>query len=427
MKSKIKALFRRKTLRNSFWLIAERIYQAAISFILTVLTSRYLGPSGFGVLDYGATLTSFFAVIMKLGLDNTIVNELINNRKKEGSILGTAVILRLLSALLSIVTIIILVFVLQYNSWLIIATSILQSLVLLFQAATILDGWFLSRLESKSISVAKGLAYTAMALYKGYLLFSGKGIIWFAASTIIEYMLIAFFILGFYKKSGGKKLTFDKNIGKNLIKNSHHYIISGILVLVYTQMDKIMIGTMLNETQLGLYSAALKICTIWTFIPEAVISTARTVVLGLKSNKENYVRRLKQTYAIVFWGCSLASLIILACSNLIVGLIYGDAYYASAQTLRILILFVPFSQLGTVRNIWMVAENKSKYAKKFAIWGVCFNLTMNTILIRVMGITGAALATVLTEIATCFIAPLVYKDARECLRIMLKGIAFKWN
>ncbi|MBQ3320820.1 oligosaccharide flippase family protein, partial [Candidatus Saccharibacteria bacterium] len=118
----IKGISQKKAVRNSAWVLGEKIYQMAINFILLIFTSRYLGPSNFGVLDYGATLTNLFLVFVKLGLDSIISNELIKNREEEGRLLGTAIVMRLASAMLSMAAMGILVFVLKVDSPLIIAT-----------------------------------------------------------------------------------------------------------------------------------------------------------------------------------------------------------------------------------------------------------------------------------------------------------------
>lgn len=216
-----------------------------------------------------------------------------------------------------------------------------------------------------------------------------------------------------YKKKNGPRLSFDKKWAKRIIDQSRHFIISGLLVLIYTQIDKIMIGSMLGSRSLGLYSAALKLCTIWSFVPEAIISSAKTIIFSLKQSKNNYLIRLKQTYFIVFWGCSFVAAIITLCGPLLINVVFGEDYSDAVTTLQILVWFMPLSQLGAARNIWLISENLSRYAKRFAAYGVVVNIGMNAILIPIMGINGAALATVITEVVTCFIAPLFYKETRK--------------
>lgn len=58
---KIQSLLKSKVTRNAGWIIAGRIYHMLLAFFVGLLTARYLGPSKFGLINYAATYTSFFA------------------------------------------------------------------------------------------------------------------------------------------------------------------------------------------------------------------------------------------------------------------------------------------------------------------------------------------------------------------------------
>lgn len=427
MFKKVKEILNNKTIKNSLWIIGERIFQAIISLFLTMVTSRYLGPSNYGILNYGATFVSLFLVIMKLGLDNIIVNELINDRNNEGKLLGTSIIMRLASGIVSIIVMTILVFILQSNSKLIIITTILQSIILLFQSVNILDYWFQSHLNSKYVSIIKGISYILVTLYKIYLLISKKNIIWFATSTIFDSLIIAVLLIVFYRKEKKQKLKFDKQLVKKLLKKSYHFIISGIMVIIYTQIDKIMIGSMINQEQLGYYSAALMVCSIWTFVPEAILTSFRPAVFESKKNNNNYLPKLKQLYAIIFWTCIAFSAFITLFAKYIIIIIFGNGYLPSIKALRILIWYVPLSQLGSARSVWIVSENKNKYIKKIMLWGVIINISLNYFLIPILGIYGAIIATIITEFTTCFISPLFYKETRIHTKYLINGLLFRFK
>ena len=66
-----------KVFRNASWLIACRIVQALLSFVIGTLTARYLGPSNYGIISYVASVVAFAMPIMQLGLRHTIVNEFV--------------------------------------------------------------------------------------------------------------------------------------------------------------------------------------------------------------------------------------------------------------------------------------------------------------------------------------------------------------
>ncbi len=427
MKNLIKNLSKNDTFKNSIWIIGERIFQAFISFILTILISRYLGPSNYGILNYGATFVSLFLVIMKLGLDNIIVNELVKNRGIEGELLGTSLFMRIISGIISIIVMLILVIILNINSKLILISSLLQSFTIIFQTFNILDYWFQSHLQSKYVSIAKSISYFIVAMYKVFLLITGKSVLWFALSNVLDSLIIAILLVLFYKKVSTQKLKVNFKLGNKLLQNSYHFIISGLMVTIYTQIDKIMIGSMIDENQLGFYSATLAVCSIWTFIPDAIITSLRPSIFELKKQNQNFLKRLKQTYALVFYLCVIFAFLIAIFSKTIINIIYGSDYAIAGKALKILIWYVPLSQLGVARGIWLVAENKGKYTKKIMFFGVITNIVLNYILIQKIGMYGAIIATLVTEFLTCFIVPLFYKETRIHTKYLIESILLKFK
>lgn len=399
-----------------------------ISFIITMITARYLGPTNYGVLSYGASFVTFFLSFVNLGLNSIIVNEFINNPQDEGKILGTSIFLRVISSGISIISIFILISILKPGKDIIIITTMLQSIVLIFHALSIFDYWFQSRLESKYVSIAKIVAYTIASLYKVILLINRCSVILFAIATVLDYFIICIMLFIFYKKKKGQSLMVDLKLGKNLLKKSYHFIISSIMVVIYTQIDKIMIGSMMNETYVGYYAAALAIHSAYGFIPQAIINSARpTIYIAKKEDNNKYKKRLKQTYAVIFWSSILFSIIICLCSAFIIKILYGVAYIEATVPLMLLAFATPFAYIGTTHSIWLVSENLYNYNKKFLGIGVIINIVLNFILIPKIGIIGAALATLITEFFTNLIVPLLFKDLKKYMSNVYEGIILKFN
>lgn len=423
----IKKLFSHASVKNSFWIISERIIQMLISFILTMITARYLGPSNYGVLNYGLSFVTFFAAVTKLGLDSILVNELINNNK-DGIILGTSLLLRLVSSLLSIVIIFLCVFILNFDNRLIIITTMLQSISLIFQAINIFDFWFQKDLKSKYVSISKIIAYFIASTYKVFLLINKFSVELFALSNVIDYFIICILLKFFYTKQGGEKLTFNIIEGKRLLKNSYHFIISSIMVLVYTQIDKIMIGNMIDEANVGIYSAALTIYYGLGFIPDAIITSARpTIYNAKKESKSKYMIRIKQFFCLLFYICISLTILVSLFSRFGISILFGEAYSEAVIPLVLLMISLPFSQIGNGRSIWIVSENLNKYTKRYLGIGAVINVVLNYFLIQRYGIIGAAMATLITEIFVGMISPLLFKETRMFPKLVVDGIFFKFN
>ncbi len=423
---RLKGLRKRKVAKNAMWMIAERVIQMIISLFVGVISARYLGPENYGTLNYGLALVTLFSSIAKLGLESIIVKEYINNRDKNGLLLGSAFTLRMISGILSIITIMIYVSITNPNDHIIFTTTFLQSLILIFEVFDLIDFWFQSQLKSKYVAIAKTIAYIVMSVYKIALLILGKSVEWFAFATSFEYIVILIILIIMYIKNGGQKFKVSIKIGINLLKQSYHFIVSGLLVTVYTQMDKIMIAHYIDQTQVGLYSAATAISSMWGFIPNAIINSMRPTIYEAKERDEQlYLRRLKQLYAMVFWCGVFFALGITVFSKIIVGILYGQEYLGATIPLVILSWSTIFAYLGTARGVWVVCENKNKYTKKYVFWGALVNLILNAIFIPAIGINGAAIATLIAQIIVAIVAPGFYRDTRTSVKHMMDAIFLK--
>ena len=87
-----------RAVKNATWLVACHIAQAVINLIVNLLTARYFGPSDFGVISYAASIVAFVVPIVQLGFNSILVQELVSKPEKEGETLGTAILLNIASA-----------------------------------------------------------------------------------------------------------------------------------------------------------------------------------------------------------------------------------------------------------------------------------------------------------------------------------------
>ena len=100
-----------------------------------------------------------------------------------------------------------------------------------------------------------------------------------------------------------------------------------------------------------------------------------------------------------------------------------DRDYAGAvPILRILVWYHIFSIIGSVRNVWILAEQKQKYLWGINLTGAGFNVVFNAILIPRFGACGAAFASFLTQFFMNFILGFIFKPIRENNRLLMQGI-----
>ena len=68
MLNSIKHLINNKVFKNASWIIFCKIVQAVLNLVVTMLSARYLGPSGYGLINYAASVVAFVTPIMQLGV-----------------------------------------------------------------------------------------------------------------------------------------------------------------------------------------------------------------------------------------------------------------------------------------------------------------------------------------------------------------------
>lgn len=413
----------KKVFNNATWIIGLQIARSLVGVIISMITARYLGPSNFGLINYASSVIAFFTPIVTLGLNGILVHEIVNFPNKEGEILGTAITMSFISAIFCILGIISFTSIINRGEKETIIVCALCSISLFFQSAELIIYWFQAKLLSKYSSIASLIAYGAVSLYKIYLLVTQKSIRWFAVSSAFDYMIISALLIILYYRLSDHKLSFSWDTAKKMFSKSKYYIVANMTVIIFSETDKIMLKLMIGDTVTGYYSAAVKCALMTSFIFSAIIDSFRPIIFDSKvNNTESYELNLMRLYGIIIYLSLVQSICITFFSNLVINILYGAEYGPAVNVLRIIVWYTTFSYLGAVRNIWILAEQKQKYLLILNIAGAFANILLNLIFIPFMGIMGAALASLITQIYTNVVMGFILKPIRRNNKIMLKAL-----
>lgn len=410
--------------KNAAWIIGCKIVQSLINLLIGLLTARYLGPSNYGIISYVSSIVAFAMPIMQLGLKQTLVKEFVQAPDREGEILGTALMINIISSIFCMLGSVTFVMVADAGEKQTILVCALYSLTLLFQATEMTQYWFQSKLLSKYPSIATLCAYIVVAVYKLYLLVTQKSVVWFALSNVLDYFLISLILMVIYRKVGGQRLGIDWKLGRQMLSHSKYYIIPSLMVMIFQHTDRIMIKMMIGEAETGMYSAAITCIGISGFVFAAVIDSARPVILEMKTKDQAlYETRVIQLYSIITCMSMAQSVGMALLAKPLVWLMYGPEYAGSARILAVAVWYITFGYYGSVRNIWILAEEKQKYLTGINIAGALANVILNFCLIPILGAIGAAVASLVTQFFTNVIIGFIFKPIRRNNYLMVKS----WN
>ncbi len=422
----LQTLRKNKVVKNAGWIIGGKVTNKLLAFVVGIFAARYLGPSNYGLINYAAAYATFFASLCTLGINSVIVKNFVDHPQQEGETIGTTLVLRALSSLLSALTIVGIVSIVDRGERLTVVVVALYSVGLVFQVFDTLNYWFQARLQSKYSALAELISYAAMSVYKIVLLVRGKSVEWFAVASALEYTVLAVLLLAAYFKNGGTKFSCSIAKAKELLKSSGSFIIAGLMISVYACTDKLMLKQMLGPDAVGHYALAVSVSTAWAFVLSAVIdSIYPEIVQSFQTDRLRYERKNRQLYAIVFYVSVLVSALICVIARPFVAIIYGETYLPAVAPLRIVVWYTAFSYLGVARNAWIVCENRQKYLKYLYVSAAVLNVLLNLVLIPRSGASGAAAASLITQIATTVVLPALIRPLRPNCKLMLDAVLLR--
>ena len=338
--------------KNASWIIVCRVFQSLISFVIGMISARYLGPSNYGLINYASSIIAFVVPLAQLGLRNVLVEEIISHPEREGKTLGTSLVMSSCMSLLCIVGCLAFVSIVNAGETDTLIVCALYSISLVFQMTEMIQYWYQAKLL-----------------------------------------------------------------------RSRYYIVSGMMVTVFSQTDKIMIKTMIDDSANGYYSAAITCAAMTGFVFSALIDSMRPVVF--ESNKisdERFEKNMARLYSLIIYMGLAQSIVLTLLADPIISVLYGKDYLPSIPLLQIITWYSAFSYMGSVRNIWMLAKEKQKYLWLINLMGAALNVAGNFALIPVLGASGAAIASVATQFFTNFILCLIFKPIKPTTRLIVRAL-----
>lgn len=421
-----KKIYKSKEFKNASWLIIGRIIQMILSFAVSIFTARYLGPKNYGVINYAGAYVAFFTSLCTLGINSVIIKDFVDHPEEQGTTIGTTLVLRFVSSVLSVTMCVGIVSIVDYGDATTIGVTALCAVALVFQIFDTVNYWFQARYQSKITAMATLIAYLAISVYKIVLLILKKNILWFAFANSVDYIFLSMVLMTAYKKNNGPGLSFSWSKGKYLLRNSYHYILSGMMVAIYGQTDKLMLKQMLGDASVGYYSLATAINSMWVFVLAAIIDSMFPTIVSLyRHNKKEFEKKNRQLYAIVIYTSIFVAVMFILFGKIAIQIIYGKEYLPAATPLKIVTGYTIFSYLGVARGAWIVCENKQKYLKYMYVSAAVINVMLNFFLIPLWGASGSALASLITQVCTCMILPYFIKDMRPNVKLMIQGFLLR--
>lgn len=188
--------------------------------------------------------------------------------------------------------------------------------------------------------------------------------------------------------------TFNTDLFKKMVRYSWPIAVAGVAYVINENLDKILIGQMIDKETMGVYAACYKLAIFMNLYIMAFRLGAEPFFFN-HSDKEN----ARETYAkILNYFIIVGSLVfvgIVVFIDVLKQLFINEKYWEAIVIVPIILLANLF--LGIYHNlaVWYKLTDKTKFAMLFSIIGAIITVLFNVFLLEKIGFIASAWATLL--------------------------------
>jgi PST family polysaccharide transporter len=415
----------KEIMANTGWLFGLRILRILFAFFVMAWVARYLGTENFGILQYAIAFVGLFAPLAVLGLQGIVVRDIVREPESRDEILGTTFVLRLTGGLAGFALVLAAVYIVRREEPLVRLITGIHALTLFLQAFDCIDMWFQSRVQSKYTVFAKSASLVVANILRIVAITMKAPVTAFALITVVDVIVSGSGLIFWYRSLGGRlrKWRFSLARAKEFLSQSWALMLSSVMSIIYLKIDMVMLGQMANDSEVGIYSTAVRLSEVWYFIPIAIATSVFPALIRAKERGERiYLRRLQQLYDFLAWLGLAVGVFFTFFSNRIILIVFGEPYASAGPVLAVHIWAGVFIFLKVAMHRWLLNEGRLLFLFLSSGLGAVANVTLNIFLIPRYGIMGAAVATVISYALAGLLACFLYRPAWRNGWMMIKAL-----
>lgn len=414
---------------NLFWATIGKVVTLLGSLFVGIVIARYLGPDQYGLMSYVVSFVALFQVIASFGLDNIEIREESKESNNIGAILGTAMTIRVVLAVVVVVCIIVTSAMME-NDKTIVGYVAIYSLSVIGSCFILYRNYFTAVVENEYIAKSQILATIVGVTLKVILLLSHATLVWFIFVTALDYFFQAIgYIVSYRKRDVQKqKWAFDKRIAAYLIKESFPLLLTSAAVLIYQRIDQVMIGRMIDKESVGYFSVASRIVDIIIYLPQIAIQTVMPLLIRLRERDEKqYYERVQIFMGLTVWCTGLCSLAVSLLASPAITLLFGNDYIEAIPILQILAFKAMALSLSTVAGQMLIIEGLQRWAIFRDSLGCIVCVVLNLVFLPKYGVIFAAISAIISNLTAGYLADAIIPPYRHLFVIQTKSLLTGWT
>ena len=405
----------KELVKNTIIIFIGKFCTQFITLLLLPLYTHFLATEDYGYIDLIQTYLTFFIPLILLKIDAGIFRFLIDARKSEeekNKIITNGIFIMFVELIISTIlfAVAVKIFSIKYSILIVMNLISLSVLTFLLQ---IVRGIGKNKQYSFSSIIA---AIVTIVLNLIFLVGFHKNGKYVLIASLISNIICTIYLLIVNKILKNVKIKYiDKKLIKDLLKYSMPMIPNELSWWIVHVSDRTIISYALGVAANGIYSVSCKFSNILSSIFNIFnLSWQESAALHINdTDKDEFFSNvINKVFNLFICFC----IGILACLPFVFELLIKDSYREAYKYVPILLLANIFSVLiGLIGSIY-VAKKMTKEVAKTTMIAAIINLTIDVVLIKVIGIYAAAISTLVSYM---LLAIYRYIDVQKYVKVKI--------
>ncbi|MBK7213114.1 MAG: oligosaccharide flippase family protein [Bacteroidales bacterium] len=404
----------RKFLTNlTFLLFLNILIKPFWIFGIDRTVQNMVGAGEYGWYSSLLNFTFLFNILLDFGITNFNNKNIAQNNHLLNKHFSGIIIFKFLLAALYIIVTLSIGFIWGYDSRQMLFVFILGFNQILISLILYLRSNISGLLQFKTDSIISVLDRLLMILFCSILLWGQTGksnftIDWFVYAQSLAYIITALVaLLIVMKKAAFKKLQWNVNFFRLIIKQSYPFAVLVLLMTFYNRIDSVMLERMLpgeaGDVQAGIYASAYRLLDAINMIAYLFSIILLPMFARLIKDKSDVTGLVKLSFTLIFTFAILVSLNLCLYNHEFMDLLYVKHIDDSAAVFKLLILgFIPISTTYIFGTL-LTANGSLKWLNIIAFSGMVLNIALNYLLIPKFMAVGSAYASLITQFFTAIL------------------------
>jgi len=418
----------RKVVHNTGWQIADKVLRMIFSLLVGLWVARYLGPVNFGLLNFAIAFALLFTPIADIGLQAIVMREIVRRPEDHSRLLASAIVLRLIGALAANLVAWGCVLALRPGDMRSLVMVAAISLSFMPQALDVIEFDYQARMHPVPVVIVRIVSLLLFVAVRIWMVTAEAPVVWFAAAVTGEAAVSA---LLFWRlsRAGARTLRMsavDPGEMRGLLRSAWPLAVSSLSVLLYMRIDQVMLGQILGNGAVGIFSAAVRISESWYFVPMSVAAAvAPALTAAHQRSDEEYRRKLLAVTRAMVWLGVAAGAVLAFNADRVISLLYGPGYSEASTVLAVHAWAGVFAGLGLASGPWFINAGLTRLRMLNTLIGGAANVALNLYVIPRFGAVGAAMSTLVSYCLAGFVLNALSARSRPVFWLQLRAFAFR--